>query len=91
MESDSPLIFDRALVRKHRDRAVPGLEAHDFLFRHTAEAIGERLEDVSRRFPRVLDLGCHGGEMAPVLSARGDMDQLIQCDLSTAMARRDAV
>ncbi len=90
MSESSPEVFDRALVRKHRDRAAPGLDGHDFLFRHTAEAIGERLDDVSRRFPRVLDLGCHGGEMALVLSARGDIEQLVQCDLSPAMARRAA-
>ena len=90
MESDTPLVFDRTLVRRHRDRAAPGLEAHDFLFRHTAEAIGGRLADVSRQFPRVLDLGCHGGEVASVLQGRGDIEELVQCDLSTAMARRAA-
>ena len=32
-------IFDRRLVRRHRDRAAPGLVAHDFLFRETAERL----------------------------------------------------
>ncbi len=90
MTGDSHLVFDRRLVRRHRDRAAPGLDAHDFLFRHVAEAIGERLDDVARRFPTVLDLGCHGGEMAAVLTARGGIDRIVQCDLSEAMARRAA-
>ena len=90
MSESNPEVFERALVRKHRDRAAAGLDGHDFLFRHTAEAIGERLEDVSRSFPRVLDLGCHGGEMASALSARSDIEELVQSDLSMAMARRAA-
>ena len=86
--SDAHIVFDRALVRRHRDRAAAGLSTHDFLFRHVAEAIRERLDDVARRFPTVLDLGCHGGEMAAALQARGDIELLVQCDLSEAMARR---
>ncbi len=90
MTGDCHLVFDRALVRRHRDRAAPGLAAYDYLFRHSAETIGDRMADVTRRFPAVLDLGCHGGEMAAVLQNRGDIDLLVQADLSPAMARRAA-
>jgi len=75
-------------VRRHRDRAAAGLAAHDFLFRHSADALAERLEDVTRKFASVLDLGCHGGEMAHALRDRPDVRSLVQCDLSPAMARR---
>ncbi|MFQ5351343.1 MAG: SAM-dependent methyltransferase, partial [Thermoanaerobaculia bacterium] len=49
-------VFDRRLVRRHRDRAAPRLTKHDFLLREVAERLAERLEDVTRRFPLALDL-----------------------------------
>jgi SAM-dependent methyltransferase len=52
----SPFIFDRALVRQHRARALPGFAAHDVLFRDTGEQIIERVADVKRGFARALDL-----------------------------------
>jgi NADH dehydrogenase [ubiquinone] 1 alpha subcomplex assembly factor 5 len=88
--SDSMNIFDRRLVRRHRDRAAPGLQAHDFLFREVGERLADRLDDVRRKFPRALDLGCHGGELAETLGGRGGIQTLVHCDLSVAMARRAA-
>jgi len=82
--------FDRRLLRRRRDRAAAGLEAHDFLIREAAERLADRLDDVRRKFPLALDLGCHGGQMATVLAGRGGIERLIQCDLSPAMARRAA-
>ncbi|MDA8229910.1 MAG: methyltransferase domain-containing protein [Magnetospirillum sp.] len=83
-------IFDRVLVRKRRDRAAAGFAAHDFLVREAAERLADRLEDVKRRFPLALDLGCHTGIMAEVLGGRGGVETLIQADLSPAMAARAA-
>src|SRR5262245_2379308 len=88
--TDSMNVFDRRLVRRHRERAAPHLEAHDFLVREAAERLADRLDDVTRRFPQALDLGCHGGEVAAALRGRGGIETLIQCDLSAAMARRAA-
>ena len=83
-------IFDRSLVRKHRDRAASGFAAHDFLVREVGERLADRLDDVTRRFPKALDLGCHTGEMADILRGRGGIETLVQCDLSPEMARRAA-
>jgi SAM-dependent methyltransferase len=88
--TDSMNIFDRRLVRRHRDRAAPHLDGYDFLFREIAERLADRLDDVTRKFPLALDLGCHGGEIAAALRGRGGIETLVQCDLSTAMARRAA-
>jgi len=88
--TDAMNVFDRRLVRRHRDRAAANLSAHDFLFREVAERLADRLDDVTRKFPLALDLGCHGGEIAAVLRGRGGIETLIQCDLSQAMARRAA-
>jgi len=81
-------IFDRRLVRRHRDRAARGAGAMPHLFAEATERLTERLEDMARRFPRALDLGCRGGALATVLRGRGGIECLVQCDLSPAMARR---
>jgi SAM-dependent methyltransferase len=84
--TDAMKVFDRDLVRRHRDRAASRFSAHDFLFREVGERLAERLEDVTRCFPRALDLGCHGGGLAKILRGRGGIEYLVQCDLSAEMA-----
>jgi len=86
--SDAMAVFDRRAVRAHRQRAAAGLGEHDFLFRESARRLADRLDDVTRKFPRALDLGCHGGELAAALGPRGGVETLVQCDLAPAMARR---
>ena len=81
-------VFDRAAVRRHRDRAAAGLDGHDFLIGEIGERLADRLDDVTRRFPRALDLGCHGGQVGRLLHGRGGIETLVQCDLSPQMARR---
>ncbi len=86
--SGTMYVFDRATVRRHRDRAAAGIENHDFLLREVGERLADRLDDVKRRFPVALDLGCHGGELGRLLKGRGGVKTLVQCDLSPEMARR---
>ncbi len=83
-------IFDRALLRRRRDRAAAGLRGHDFLFVEAAERLADRLDDVTRKFPLALDLGCHDGTLSRALEGRGGIETLVQCDLSPAMARAAA-
>jgi malonyl-ACP O-methyltransferase BioC len=90
MSSDTLQVFDRAALRRHRDRAAGGWPAHDFLVREVGRRLVERLDDIRRDFPRVLDLGCHGGTLAELLAGRDGIETLVQCDLSPAMARRAA-
>jgi SAM-dependent methyltransferase len=89
--NDQREIFDRRVLRRHRDRAAPGIAAHDFLLREVAERLLDRLEDVRRRFPLALDLGCHHGVVAELLAGRGGVETLVQADLSPAMTRLAAV
>ncbi len=88
--TESMNIFDRAILRQRRDRAAARLRGHDFLFAEAAERLADRLDDVTRKFPRALDLGCHDGTLSRVLAGRGGIETLVQCDLSPAMARAAA-
>jgi NADH dehydrogenase [ubiquinone] 1 alpha subcomplex assembly factor 5 len=82
-------VFDRAAVRRHRDRAAPRFESYRFLFEETAARLVDRLDDVKRDFPSVLDLGMHQGEVARLLSGgRKGVRMIAGCDLSEAMAAR---
>jgi SAM-dependent methyltransferase len=86
--TDMMHLFDRRTVRKRRDRAAPGFSDCDFLFREVGNRLADRLLDVTRKFPRALDLGCHTGALEAALRGSGKIDDLVQCDLSQAMARQ---
>ncbi|HJN23979.1 MAG TPA: methyltransferase domain-containing protein [Rhodospirillales bacterium] len=86
--SDSLAIFNRHVVRLHRDRAAAGIKKHGYLFAEVGERLADRLDDVKRRFPLALDLGCHGGELSRLVTERGGIETLVQCDISPRMARR---
>ncbi|WP_372398010.1 methyltransferase domain-containing protein [Azospirillum sp. HJ39] len=85
--SDSMTVFDRALVRRRRDRAVAEFTDHSFLFEEIADRLADRLEDVLRPFPLALDVGCHDGAMGRALTGRKGIERLVACDLSPAFAR----
>ncbi len=86
--TDELKLFDRALLRRRRDRAAPGLGRHDFLLREAGERLADRLPDIRRHFPLALDLGCRDGLLAEILAGRGGIERLIGSDPSFAMARR---
>src|SRR5689334_12664547 len=85
--ADTMQVFDRDLVRRHRERAAPGFAGADFLIRESAARLADRLLDVTRRFPRALDLGCHAGALGEELKSSPKIEALFQADLSPAMAR----
>lgn len=81
-----PAPFDRAAVRAHRARAARRDAEADFLFDEIAGRLIERLDDIRREFPRVLDLGCRRGFLGPRLAARPGTALVTQCDLAPEMA-----
>ena len=88
---DGATVFDRRAVRLHRDRAAPDFAGRgDFLVREVGERLVGRLDDVKRRFARVLDLGCHGGELGPMLRRQASPELLVEADLSRSMVARAA-
>lgn len=86
--TDVPQIFDRALLKRRRARSAPLLNAHDFLFREVGSRLEDRLADVRRHFPRVLDLGCRNGVYCPQGAVQGATHHLVRCDLSEVMVSR---
>ena len=81
-------IFNRHTVRRHRDRAADKFNEHDFLIRDVGDRLADRLDDVRRKFPIALDLGCHDGVLGRLLNGRGGIETLIQSDFSEQMAAR---
>lgn len=77
-------LFDRTRVRAHRNRAALGFAQYDFLLRELAARMADRLPDIRRIFPTVLDLGAHNGVLAEYLGEHSGIQTLIQSDLSHA-------
>jgi NADH dehydrogenase [ubiquinone] 1 alpha subcomplex assembly factor 5 len=81
-------IFDRKLVKLHRERAARALGNYEFLFREVAQMLTDRLSDVRRGFPLALDVGCHTGQVTKTLKHLGKINTILQCDLSEQMLRQ---
>ena len=64
MVQKPPQIFNRLAWQHNRDRAAAGYEKTAFLKELACARLAERLELVRRNFSDILDLGCHGGQMA---------------------------
>ena len=82
---DSMQVFDRALVRRRRDRAAPGIARVAPILEAGAAVLLDRLDDITRRFHRALDIGGRG-IVAPALQARG-VETVVSMDLSARMAQ----
>jgi SAM-dependent methyltransferase len=85
---DPLLVFDRALLRRRRERAARDWDRQAFLKREIAQRLVERLDDVKRRFPLALDLGSQGDEVAEALAGRSSVDGLVRADLGHGFACR---
>ena len=59
--SDTPLLFDRRLLRQRRARFVDEIANREVLIAHVAREIAERVDIMLRPFPRALDLGAYRG------------------------------
>ena len=75
-------LFDRNLLRRRRERALAGSEPCDFLLRHVAEDLADRLSLIRRRFERGINLGAHHGLLSRHLRALSNVGQLIDAEAS---------
>jgi NADH dehydrogenase [ubiquinone] 1 alpha subcomplex assembly factor 5 len=88
---DTRTVFDRALVRRRRERVVLGGDGSDFLFAEVADRMADRLSDVKRGFGIGVDLGSRGGHMARAALRTGRVERLYAADASPELAGRLAV
>lgn len=83
---DQMRVFDRALLRRRRDRAAGTVDRVAPILEDCAARLLDRLDDTTRRFSRALDLGGRG-VVAPLLAGRG-IPFIVSADLSPRMAAR---
>ena len=100
----SMLVFDRELKRTQRAAAAlaPHAADYDYLRAEVADRVVDRLDDITREFKNVLDLGCGKGHVLEALVKAGRvggppgpraLSSLTQCDSSEevlALAERRA-
>ena len=77
--TESPLIFDRMLLRARRRRATAA-GPETFLLDHVASDLAERLTAVLRRFDLVLDLGAPGDAVRRALAGLPSIGTVISAD-----------
>jgi SAM-dependent methyltransferase len=83
MMSQSPIIFDRTLLRARRRRAA-ALGPATFLIDRVAEDFSDRLATVLRRFELAVDLGTPTGALRRALATSGKIDRIVAADVITA-------
>ena len=83
----NPFIFDRRRLKQHRDRAAARFAQNDFMFHEGATRLVERLADIRRVFPRVLDLGAHDGYLREHLTGVSGIEWIVQTDISERLLR----
>lgn len=88
MTADNLRVFDRALLRQRRERIARDFDEFSFLFEAVGDNLLDRLADVKREFPVVLDIGAGTGTLTHSLSRRAGTQHVIAADLSPRMARR---
>jgi SAM-dependent methyltransferase len=77
--AESPLIFDRALLRQRRRRAA-ALGPAVFLLDRVADDLADRLVAVLRRFALAVDLGTPGDAVRAAVSRLGTVDNIVAAD-----------
>lgn len=80
-DAQSPLIFDRDLLRRRRLRAAPAAAAHAFLLDYVAADLAERLSLVTRSFGIGVDLGAGLGLVHKAIAATGKTGPIVRADL----------
>ncbi len=81
------LIFDRAALKRRRERAAANFGEYDFLLTRTMEEVTERLIHTNRDFPLALDLGSHDGALGRAALPPEKIGDIVSADLSLAMVK----
>lgn len=84
-------VFDREMKRKQRDWAVrqPDFKAAQYLKEEVGWRVADKVFDVKKFNPLVLDIGCGMGHITPHL-IKENVEKIIQVDLSGGMVQSSA-
>jgi SAM-dependent methyltransferase len=83
----TPSVFDTRALHRQRERRAAELIADAFLLDEIHTRLVDRLDDIKRRFARVLDLGARHGTLARRLRARDSASEVVSADPAPALAR----
>ena len=86
MNSTNPVIFDRALLVRRRDRRAATATAHDFLLHRTADDLADRLSLVRRSFPVAVCVGAFHGVVSRRLRQLATLGLVIDMEASPRLA-----
>ena len=78
--AESPIVFDRLLQRRRRQRAA-ALSPENFLLEHVAGELADRLSVVLRRFDVGVDLGTPGDAVRASLRRIGSVATIVGADV----------
>lgn len=78
-------IFNRKLLKQRRQNSAGKISQHDFIINLAADYIIERLADDGKKYPIILDLGCHTGQLGKKIMEANLSDNIIYCDYSSDM------
>jgi SAM-dependent methyltransferase len=84
--AENPMIFDRALLRRRRQRAA-ALGPATFLLDRVADDLAERLATVLRRFDLAVDLGTPGEAVRNALARLESVGRIVAADVMPDAAR----
>jgi SAM-dependent methyltransferase len=88
--AESPVVFDRDLLRARRQRAT-ALGPATFLIDYVAKDFSDRLATVLRRFELTVDLGTPTDAIRRVLAASGKVDRIIAAEAIAGKTAAEAV
>ena len=81
-------VFDRRAVRRQRNRSARHGAQAAFLHDEIAERLADRLDDIQRRFRRVLVLGSLSDRLCGPVAARAGVERVVVSDSAEALVRQ---
>ncbi|MEM7619727.1 MAG: methyltransferase domain-containing protein [Pseudomonadota bacterium] len=81
----TPNIFDKSFLNTKRTRAAKQITKYDFLLRHVAQDLSDRLSFILRTFTHTLDFGSHHGVVGHAVSKLETVDNVMFLDSCSAL------
>ncbi|MCH9753642.1 MAG: methyltransferase domain-containing protein [Alphaproteobacteria bacterium] len=80
-------VFNRNILKMHRDRAANKIYKSDFLFKHSFENILDRIYIYKDKYSRAVNIGARIFDFISLSNKKVDIDFLVNTDLSSKMLK----